>query len=315
MSERPLRLAAFSDLHADLMPNGAAAHVLPKIAAALQASEVDVVLIAGDQVNHHSLLTRYLEPLAVGRRANLYVDGNHDVWLSEREMKRGESSFAAQTKLAFAAEAAGFIYLPTSPQTIAGWGFAGTNGWYDWSFAHPSIPHTPQMHATKRWMGEITWNDVRFARWTRNEGGVMRPYSDPEVAGLFLEQLRVDLSALGVSTRGEGPPTVVASHTLPYATLLRWRGYDQVWDFNNAFMGSAELGRVYDASSAIKLIVAGHTHTPAREERVDREVCVSPFGYMAFSHEFPAELTDRIALFDLYPDGRAVRIDAAVGVR
>lgn len=304
----PLRLAAFSDVHADLMPNGSAAHILPKIAAILRDAGTDVVLIAGDVVNSHRELTRALAPLAVGRVANLYVEGNHDVWLSAREQERGESSFTAQTRLALAAAAAGFTYLPGDPQKIGGWGFAGSLGWYDWSFAHPLIAHTEQMHAAQAWMGKVVWNDVRFARWSRREGNTVRRYSDPEVADLLRERLRADLDTLGVRSGGGGPPTVVATHMLPYATLLRWTGFDPIWDFSNAFMGSVELGRLYDARPAIKLAVAGHTHTPKREQRSNLEVVVSPFGYAALG-EFPAELAARIAFYDLYPDGRIVRVN------
>lgn len=292
-----LRLAAFSDLHADLMPDGRGPYVLEQLAKLLHAAEVDVVLIAGDQVNHHSQLTRYLAPLAVGRLANLYLPGNHDVWLSKGERERGMSSFEALVRLEQGATAAGFHYLPGHPRLMGGWAFAGNLGWYDYSFADPALPATPEMYASKRWFGRVVWNDI-FAAW-REQG---RPLSDAQVAERLLAQMRADLGTLGLSTRG-GPPTVVASHMLPYRALLRYA--DVVWNFCNAFMGSVALGALYDGFPAIRLVVAGHTHAPRRLELGGRQVVVSPFGYH-FLGEFPADLRERVALFDLTPDGRAL---------
>lgn len=285
-----MRIAVISDIHADLIPNGRAEWVLSRLAESIAERKTDVLVIAGDQVNHHSLLSRYLRPLADAARVSLYVPGNHDVWLTKRGIRKGQTSFDALTALREAADKAGFHYLPGAPQLIDGWAFAGSLGWYDHGFADPSIGASAEMYEQHRWDGRVVWNDANFSRWER-DGHVLRA---AEVATLLREELKADLAAVGVNSDG-GPPAVVATHTLPYSELLSYR--DELWNFCNAFMGSPELGRLYDARPSIRVVVAGHTHMPRRLGPPEREVIVAPLGYYQLG-EATADPAERVAFFE-----------------
>jgi hypothetical protein len=229
--------------------------------------------------------------LAVGRLASIFVSGNHDVYLTDREREDGvDSSFAALDALADACVASGFRYLPGNPIAIAGVGFVGTCGWYDYTTRSPEVPANYDDYRAKRWAGSQN-QDAVFVHWRRNG----RTVADEEMAEQFEAELVADIGRLGVDAAGSGPPTVGISHMLPYRELVRYRG-DWAYDFMSAYFGSPGLGRQYDKHPSIRAIVAGHTHTPfSVRDGLEREIVVSPVGY-ANGPEYPDRLAERVAV-------------------
>jgi hypothetical protein len=290
-----VRIALLSDIHADFIEKGKRGAFLSEIAGALRAADVDVVIMAGDVANRATRVGDILAPLAVGRIANLYIPGNHDVYLTPEDMNKGRSSWGSLNLLRRACAAVGWIYLPGNSQIIAGWGFAGSLGWYDYSYRTPSVPAN-DVHYQNLTYGKDRWLDRDHVRWTVGLAGQVMP--DPDVAALFTKQLGDDLHALGLDEAGNGPPTVVTTHMLPYRELVRYTG-ETSWDFFSAFMGTPTLGALYDTLPAIRGIFAGHTHTPfAIEDGDGRQIAIAPFGYVIFPDEWPSDFGARIALFD-----------------
>ncbi len=298
MAFAPLRLVIFSDLHIDLVGGWASQRtLLTRLAAGLDALAPDVVIFAGDLSNSLEPVRRSLQPLARGRLANLFVPGNHDAWLSPREMADGEDSDGHLRRLRGRVEAAGWHWLPGAPLLLDGWAFAGTMGWFDSAFADPSLGIGMTAYRDGRW-GSAVWNDMSQARFRM---------SDEAVAGRDQAALAADLATLGLGPGG-GPPTVAVSHHLPYRDLLIHRPWDRGWEFCNAFMGSPALGRLYDRHPSIRLAVAGHTHLPREIERPDgRQLLVSPIGYIGLG-EGGADPVTRLAAVLLHPDGQVERI-------
>jgi 3',5'-cyclic AMP phosphodiesterase CpdA len=299
-----LRIAHFSDLHLDFAPGGQRRQlVLEAIAEALVSYETDVVLIAGDLTNGRpDLLAKNLAPLAVGRLGNLVLEGNHDVWRTAAELRNGRDSFGAQSLFRDRVHEAGFHYLPGHPLTISDeretWGFAGSLGWYDYTFADPNLDVPLEAYRQKRW-GSLVQEDINYALWM----GHGQFYSDPEMTDYFLAQLEHDFATLGLDEGGAGPPTVVATHTLPYDELVEHRRDDEEWNFFNAFMGSARLGELYDRYPQVRAAFAGHTHRAKGFTRPDGFLAsVAPLGYYG-TDEFPKwDMASRIGFFETAGD-------------
>lgn len=289
-----LRIAITSDLHWEVGRTAAERRAfIGVLAETLAAAEPDVVVIAGDAGNGPRSVREALGHLAVGRRANLFVPGNHDVWLTDREREdKIDSSFIALDALREACTATGFRYLPGDPVVVGGIGFAGSPGWYDYAFRSPEVPANYDTYRSKRWRGSFN-QDGWFVAWL--DGGRSMP--DEEVAARFETALADDLSRLGLKADGAGPTTVAVTHMLPYRELVQYRGpSDWTWDFMSAFFGSPGLGLLYDRLPAVRAIVAGHTHTPfALRDGLDRELVVSPVGY-ATGPEYPEHLFERVTM-------------------
>jgi len=286
-----MRIALTSDIHADFVRDGRRALLLEALADEIRAAEADVLCIAGDVCNHANDLADILRPLAVAR-LNLYVPGNHDVWRKPSELARQRNSEGALHLLKAAAEKAGFVYLPGNPQTFDGWGFAGSLGWYDYTFNRPDLGAPMAAYRAKSWRG-IGNNDGEYAWWPRIDGSRA---GDDEMTDRFLAELAQDLATLGCNEEG-GPPTVAMTHVLPYRQLVEYRGNPE-WDFFSAFMGSERFGALYDTLPSVRAAFAGHTHVPRGFVRPDGFMAaVSPVGYYG-SLEFPHDLSERVAVFE-----------------
>lgn len=294
-----LRLAVSSDLHLDLVPDRVRPRLIERLADALRAGAPDVVLLAGDLGNGPEKAGRYLDQLALGRRQNLLVPGNHDVWRWPNELAAGRDSDGAFSLLAARAAAAGFHWLPGAPLRIDGWAFAGSLGWYDYAYRAPNLSATEVEYKSKTW-GPLVWNDRDYVRWYGR-------LDDPAAAARFTAELDADLVRLGVTAAG-GPPTVVATHVLPWRELVESKGF-AAWDFFNAFMGTPSLGALYDARPSVRVAVAGHTHKPRRYVSSTGALgIVSPLGYYHNAEEFPRDPAERIAWLELADDGTAREI-------
>jgi predicted phosphodiesterase len=303
-----MRLVLVSDIHADFLPDSRRAFVLGALGEAMARARPDVVVVAGDVANKGDLVPKALAHLAVGRKANLYVPGNHDVWRTPAEIRAARSSFGALSLLAAKVGAAGFHYLPGHPLTVkagpATWGFAGSLGWYDYSFRAPSLVVAPGAYQAKTF-GAFVWNDRDRASW-RDRAGVI--LGDPEMSARFASELDADLRKLGLDERGGGPPTVAVTHMLAYASQVLYKGVPD-WDFFSAFMGAARYGDLYDRFPSLRAAFMGHTHTPRLERRPSGLLtAVAPIGYWATA-EFPRDLDARIAVFET--KGRSLEVVSA----
>ena len=297
MSAR-LRLALTSDLHLDMIADpDRRALVLEVLAESLVAAAPDIVIVAGDVANHPALVPELLAPLALGRLANLYVPGNHCVWRTRKEKGRGASSDEALVMLAHSAAQVGFHSLQAAPRLIGGWGFAGSIGWYDYSFANPELRFGLLDYAKKDYHGDI-WQDRTFALWREGDHRL----SDPEASDRFVARLEADLLSLGAGNL-DGPPIVAVTHHLTDREQVLAQGF-AAWDYFNAFMGSAALGALFDRYPAVRASLAGHTHRVQRHVFPSgRLAVVSPLGEYG-SADYPRHPAERIALLELNPDTR-----------
>lgn len=263
-STEQLRIAVTSDLHWEIGRTALERRAFAsELAIAMADADPDVVVIAGDVGNGPRSAGEALGYLSFGRRANLFVPGNHDVWLTDRELEDGiDSSFQALDALREACAATGFRYLPGDPVVVGGVGFAGSLGWYDYAFRSPEVPVGYDTYRSKRWRGSFN-QDGWFAAWREGD----RRLPDEEVAAGFEAALAEDLGRLGLGADGAGPTTVAVTRMLPYRELVHYRGpADWTWDFMSAFMGSPGLGppRLQSSPSSEPHPSNGHLIVPVR---------------------------------------------------
>lgn len=224
----------------------------------------DVFVIAGDVSADLAVLEDTLTRFDGIDCHKLFVPGNHDIWVAPRPGTSSRTKY--QHDIPEVCRRAGFHFLPGRPIVIRGVGFAGTIGWYDYSFRDPELDGeiNTDTYRAKRYKGRI-WADARYARWGA---------TDETVAEEMAAQLASDLDDL----QSADVPIVVVSHHLPFEDLVV-RHMDNVFDFFSAFLGSNILGDAIRARPNVKLVICGHTHFK-RDTRVNgMQVVVSPLGY------------------------------------
>lgn len=262
-----MRVFFASDLHVDVAGNEPFVRELAAIAA---ADRPDVVIIAGDVCNGTARLGPTLRLFADAAQHRVYVPGNHELWaLSAGEPAARERYYQEIPRIA---RAAGFHPLVTEPLVVADVGFAGTMGWYDYSFTDPADGYTPAELAAKTRDG-LQWMDGRYVRWTGPDG---RALADAEVAALMLDDLRDQLDALA----GEPLRTILlVTHHLAFKSLVPPVFVDGHLKFFRAFLGSEGFGEAARKDARVSLALAGHVHSvrSVQEGGIAARTC--PTGY------------------------------------
>ena len=242
-----MRVAFTADLHYGRNATGdAAVHAL---AESLADRELDALVIAGDvALADPRALIECLQLFSETAPLRMVLPGNHDLWTTGR----GADSLAIRDRIfPEAVRLAGFHNLDSTPLTVGDIGFAGSVGWYDYSFADPTLDIPRSCYEDKVLPGVSRWNDGRFIRWD---------HTDESFTALTLEGLRDQFALLA-----DAREIVVATHHLPFEALVRRRKI-RAWSFANAFMGSARTGEVILENPRVRLCVCGHSHIPADVE-------------------------------------------------
>lgn len=231
----------------------------------------DVLVLAGD--------TFALDPMHLAhcllrfegfRGEKLLIAGNHDLWTRPGD---GLDSFELYGRIIpEVARTCGFHDLDAEPKVIGDVGFAGTIGWYDYSFRDPALGIPLRFYENKVSPGfarrdprfvhlvhdtaDIAPNGLRAnARWM--DGEMIRwGFDDAGFNRLTLERLEAQLAAIESGVR-----TIVAvTHHLPFPEMLK-RKADPAWGFGSAFMGSVGLGETLRRHPKVRHAVCGHSHS------------------------------------------------------
>ena len=282
-----MRIACLTDFHIDYGPLNREA--LPYLAVEIEKAAPDVVAIAGDIATNLNSLAVTLKALSGFARTNVFVPGNHDVWcrIGEGPKKPGCSRRRYERDLAEASERGGFHYLPSHPLIVNGVGFAGTIGWYDYSFRRPDLDDRITLdHYRSKQYGSHQWYDVVCADWGA---------SDEEVAQSMEADLARDLDTL---TREHAQAIVCVTHHVPFRNCVEYKGFVG-WDFFSAYMGSEGLGRIMLDRPSVRLALFGHTHT-IYDTQVKHIRCVCPpVGYLRKPTEVAKAARRGVAVVDL----------------
>ena len=201
----------------------------------------------------------------------LVVAGNHELWT------RGADSHEVFTQcLPRRARALGWHWLEDDPFVRDGLAIVGSVGWYDYSFAPPTLgiprrffEHKISPGAAER-LSEFTWllqpdDDIApsarevVARW--NDGKFVKlGRSDETFLQERLDEMESKLTALAGASQ-----IIAAVHHLPFRELLPPLRAGQ-WDFAKAFLGSGRIGELLLRFPNVCRVFCGHSHFPAEAQ-------------------------------------------------
>ncbi|HOP80199.1 MAG TPA: metallophosphoesterase [Armatimonadota bacterium] len=269
-----MNIAFISDLHVDAGSFGMeAVRLMPDLLAELHP---DVFIIAGDvsadSIEIEDVLSRF-DPIDCHK---LFVPGNHDIWVPNLPGQSSKEKY--EQILPEIVQKTGFHYLPSRPVVIRGIGFAGSIGWYDYSFRNKAFDNKISMadYKQKRYRSRI-WSDARFAKWGM---------TDEDVTETLAAQLADDLDNL----QDADVPIVAVIHHLPFEEAVIRTG-QLIFDFFGAYMGSERFGEVIKVRANVQMVICGHTHTQ-RDVKIDSiRILVSPLGY---EHERPQGVAETL---------------------
>lgn len=267
-----MRIAATSDLHADVTP--ANRELVPYLVQVCREAAADVLLICGDVSPHLEKLGQVLAAFNDGlpNCRKLFVAGNHDIWVQKTSPDL--SSLCKYEKITHLCAQHGFHHLGSTPFVINKVGFCGTIGWYDYSFRQESYGLSEEQYAQKYHQGSL-WNDLFYAHWGE---------SDSQVARRFEEALQEQIEAV----RPKSKRIIVATHHVPFRQCVVYRG-ELPWDYFNAFMGSQGLGDICLREPLVTHVIFGHTHVPMVKHIEGIMAICSPVDYL---HKPPPDLLE-----------------------
>jgi len=276
-----LRLCAAADIH---YPRAEPTRC-EGVARAMCESGADVLLLVGDiatgPAKHYRTLLRLFEGFSGPK---LFVPGNHDLWSIAR---RPGTRRRYRETLRHIVERYGFHYLPGNPLVHDGVGFAGTVGWYDYSFRQPEPPEpgvrvTPLCaHRTRQGpvlrrdpaRQDVPWEDLTEAdyacqalMWSQDDVWKQLVWNDAlhvdwgatdaQTVAMLADELERDIAAIEAGVDYE----VAAVHFVPFAELLGEPSEDVEAAYVRAFMGSPVFGQVVAAHPKCRLVLCGHRH-------------------------------------------------------
>jgi predicted phosphodiesterase len=260
---------------ADLHFNHARSHPLAvELIDDINRAGGDVLILAGDTaVADGDALERCLSRVTFAG-PKLIIAGNHELWTT-----RDDSYAIHADELPRRVRALGWHWLETEPFVAGDVAFVGSVGWYDYSFAPPSLGIPRRFYEAKVSPGAAAmleeyaplvdasheeavphhardviarWNDGKFVKLHRSDEAFLRELAD---------RLDAQLAALAhVRT------VVAAIHHLPFRALLPPPRSAQ-WDFAKAYLGSDRLGDVLLKYENVRHAICGHSHFPATAQR------------------------------------------------
>ncbi len=248
-------IAYTSDLHVDVSErNREAAGLVAEAAGELCP---DVFVLCGDLGNTLDDLRFALGLFETVSIVKLFVPGNHDVWIENRDGRLLDSRLKYERLIPELCRDTGFHDLGREPLIIGDIGFAGSLGWYDYSFADPRLDLDEDAYWAGRHGDEIWW-DRKMTYWVTPAGApaaaAARRMRDPEVCSEMAARLDGDLASIE-----DGVEDVVAVvHTLPFLAGLPRSDPPYYLD---AYTGSEQLGRTLAAHPKVKHCIGGHKHT------------------------------------------------------
>jgi predicted phosphohydrolase len=259
-----MRILLTTDLHF----NHAKSRVLAEdVISQINTAGGDILVLIGDTaVADGTLLEECLSRFHFPG-PKLFVAGNHELWT------HGPDSYSLFTEdLPRRVRNLGWHWLETDPFITPELAIVGSIGWYDYSFAEPSLEIPERFYAAKVSPGAAAilpsfshlfenatdisptakqiiarWNDGKFIKLGR---------TDKQFLDEILQRLTTQLHNVA------NIPTVIAAvHHVPLRQLLPPRHSAQ-WDFARAFLGSDRLDQLLTSRPNISHIFCGHSHFP-----------------------------------------------------
>jgi predicted phosphodiesterase len=257
-----MRLLVTADLHFN---HRVSRPLAEEMIAEMNSAGGDGVLVIGDTAAADGDLLEQCLLRFTTRGPKLFVAGNHELWT------HGADSYALfSTELPRRVRALGWHWLEGDPFVAGDAAVVGSVGWYDYSFAQPSLGIPRRFYERKVSPGaaerldehadllersddlspaarEVVarWNDGRFVKLGR---------SDEAFLDERLTELRRSLQRVS-----SVPRVTAALHHLPFRELLPPSRQAQ-WDFSKAYLGSERIGALLQEFPNVTRLFCGHSH-------------------------------------------------------
>lgn len=280
----PVRLLVTSDLHVD---HGRSRSLADAVIAEINTLRFDVLLVVGDTATSRGdALERGLAGFT-HPGPKLVTLGNHELWSPDGDtLELCEKTLPARLQAA-----GGWHCLDVAPVVIGGVGFAGSVGWYDYSFAPAHIGVPRRFYEAKIAPGSAAyytahrhlldpdhdippaahdiiarWNDGRYVRWPAG-------FTDTDFCDRLLARLDEHLQSLSDCHR-----VVAAVHHLPHRALLPPPSTPG-WDFAKAYLGTHRFAEVIARHANVTHVFSGHSHFPAECSEGPTQYLATGSGY------------------------------------
>jgi predicted phosphodiesterase len=255
-----MRLMVTSDLHYNHARSRASAD---EMIDQINLAGGDVLLLVGDTASFDGdSLERCLSRFHFSGE-KLFVAGNHELWT------HGEDSHENfRTELPRRIRELGWRWLQSDPFVTGDVAIVGNIGWYDYSFAQPSLEIPRRFYEAKVSPGaaehlsefsHLLGDDVSpharqiVARW--NDGKFVKLHrSDEQFLDELLNEMKSQLETLRHMKR-----IIAAVHHLPFAQLLP-PSHNSQWDFAKAYLGSGRIGELLLGYPNVSHVFCGHSH-------------------------------------------------------
>jgi Icc-related predicted phosphoesterase len=268
-----VKIAAFSDVH---FPKAVNAEKLKMLRDSLDKINPDYVIIAGDLTEgEKDSFEEFLKIFENIEYPKLISLGNHDLWVRSFE---DMTSLEKMESFIEMGEEYGYHMLDKKSFLDNGYGFAGTIGWYDYSFADPQFSMKDIENKILFHKGESFaaswWNDRFFFRLEKRNPLMEMTFTEDD--NFFVDSLKVPKSSKKEDTYftkrccehlekslealHDAKKKIAVVHHLPFKELLNiGRKKTKETLFFNAYMGSQCLGEIMIKKN-VDLCICGHTH-------------------------------------------------------
>jgi len=276
-----MRLIVTADLHYNHAKSRESAD---ELIDQINRSGGDVLIVVGDTASFDGdSLEKCLSRFQFAG-SKLFVAGNHELWT------RGEDSYKIfRQSLPKRVRDIGWQWIQDEPFVAGEVAIVGSIGWYDYSFAQPSLGIPQRFYAAKISPGAaehqsefsyLLGDDLSahakqiVARW--NDGKFVKLHrSDEEFLDELLAELKKQLDSLSHVKQ-----VIAAVHHLPFVQLLP-PSHNAQWDFAKAYLGSGRIGELLLTYTNVSHVFCGHSHFHAEAKIGQIEAINIGSGYRA----------------------------------
>lgn len=248
-----MKIGILSDIHVDINFTDRDM-VTPAICHAIKEKSLEMMIIAGDVASDYSIALKSLKQIERDSGVPcLYIPGNHDIWIENHPDKTSWEIYDLLKAYSH--------NLSNGPFGMGkDWIVVGDTGWYDFSFGDKkySIEDFNRMQYEDR-----VWQDSINAVWNR---------STLDMHDYFLKKLEAQLE------KYKQKNVIVVTHVLPVKEFTV-QNPSPMWEYLNAFLGSAEYGRLILKYPNVKYSISGHVHYRKKIRKQNTEFICNCLGY------------------------------------
>ena len=274
-----IKIAAFSDAH---FPKLVGIKGLKVLRNSVNNIDPDYVVIAGDltegEKESFEIFLKEFEEIDCPK---LICLGNHDLWVQSFEEA---TSLEKMEEFIEMGESFGYHMLDNKPFLEKDSGFAGTVGWYDYSFADPQFPIKDIENKILFYKGDTFaaswWNDRFYFRLKKRNPLMEMTFTEDD--NFFVDSLKIPRSSREEDTYftklcykhlnkslnkiKDAKIKIAVIHHLPFKELLNI-GREKTIEslFFNAYMGSKCFGELM-IEKKVDICICGHTHLDVRRK-------------------------------------------------